>query len=260
MTNRLESRGVSQANWRNTKITKERDMPYRRTYGKKPAYRAAAKKSYKRKASTNYGTMALDAIKGYALKKLKQKLGLNTESKYIDSTMSGLGTTATLAVGLDPIDGLAQGNTTLTRNGDSVRLTHLRIKGHVTVNALDTGTRQVRIIVGYQPKCPAATQLGASAILTTVTNINSPYASNLVGWQAIYDEIILVNPLGADDSTKRWHFEWHPENCHVRWTVADTTGTFANTEEGAIRVFIMADGASNFPNVTAYCRAYFVDN
>jgi len=69
---RLESRGVSQANWRNISFTNNTDMPYRRTYAygkKRPAYKKRA-----RKASTAYGTLALNALKGYALAKLKQKL------------------------------------------------------------------------------------------------------------------------------------------------------------------------------------------
>jgi len=61
---RLESRGVSQANWRNISFTNNKDMPYRRTYAygkKRPAYKRRA-----RKASPAYGTLALNALKGYA--------------------------------------------------------------------------------------------------------------------------------------------------------------------------------------------------
>lgn len=232
-------------------------MPYRRTYGKKKPYRSAAKKTYKRKSTTNYGAAALNAIKGFALKKLKQKLGLNTESKFFDATISGQVATTTLALACDPHDLLAQGNTTSTRNGDSVRLTHFRMKGHVTHNTLDAAATQTRILVTYQPEAPGASILAAASMLQNTSLINSPYAQNLAGLVVLYDEILITD---AQDTVARFEFDYHPLDHHLRWTTGDTTGAAANMNRGPMKVFIMTTSASNAPNVTAYIRSYFVDN
>lgn len=159
-------------------------MPYRK---KSTTYRR--RKTYRNAVLPSMGATAISMIKGYALKALKNKLGLNTESKYWDKTSSTTGA-ATLTLITQPQDLIAQGNTTTTRNGDSIRLTHMNIRGHIVHNAVDTAAGQTRIIITNQPVCPGTSQLAAASILQDVTNINSPYAQNLSGLQILFDKTL----------------------------------------------------------------------
>ena len=90
-----------------------------RRYASKKRY--VAKRKYAPKRSVSYGTQAINMIKGYALTKLKQKLGLNTEQKYVDN--SGVVTcTGTLVLKIQPPT-IAQGTHVDERVGAGVRIT-----------------------------------------------------------------------------------------------------------------------------------------
>lgn len=251
---RLESRGVSQANWRNISFTNNTDMPYRRTYAygkKRPAYKKRA-----RKASTAYGTLALNALKGYALAKLKQKLGLNTEEKHADtnSTTTATGTLASRIA--SPT--IPQGDSDSTRTGSQIRIT--RVDTRIVITPATAGTPTACRIIQIRHLQPTAPGLGN--ILEDTTRITSPLNEQIhnYGIQVLKDITVPVNNVTGGGSTI---VEWTHRGLsdHMVWAETDTTGLPSGTIKGLIATYWMLD--ANFsvaPVFEGTSRYWYVDN
>jgi len=220
--------------------------------------RRPAKRTYRKKKSSGITTgKAFAHLGGRALKILKSQLGLNTESKYLDTVTSTTCGAATLTAFQNPII-IPQGLTTVTRIGDSLRLTRMNIRGFITHNAADTAGQLVRILITYQPKSPGASILAASDMLQDVTNVNSPLAQNLSGLTVLWDKTFMtstnVNPI------QTFKYKYAPLNHHIRWGTGDTTGAQAALEEGCIRIFTLSHNGVNTDSCAMYTRVYYVDN
>lgn len=217
------------------------------------------KKSYKAKGKTvgGYIDKGISTISKYGLRILKNKLGLNTESKFLDIATTGT-FASTLGLGADLIDGIAQGLTPITRTGDTIRVTHVNLCMKIVHNTSNAYSCASRVIITYQPKSPATTQLGSSAVLTTTTNICSPYSMNLSGLNILFDKTYITS--FSNDMTCIFNWKYNPTNHHARWTIADTTGAAANLEEGALKLHLMDDQGTYHNTWQFFARVYYVDN
>lgn len=205
-----------------------------------------------------YAGKALTHLGASAVKTLKNKLGLNTENLYVDINSTTTLTTS-LAMQISPHEGITQGDTSSTRSGRSIRLTHWTYRGHIYHNVSNTAGSQHRCIITYQPMSPATTVLGASAVLQSQTNINSPYAINLAGLKILFDKTFVTS--SATNPIQKFKFKYSPLQHHIRWTSADTTGVLANVEEGAVQVFWFSNEVGvNYSTIYSYSRMYYVDN
>lgn len=203
------------------------------------------------------------ALMNIGIKQLKKKLGLNTENKNYDVTTGGAAA-ATLATHVNPLIGLAQGNTNTTRSGNGMRITHWSLKGQWENNVLNSAQQQVRVIITLQKSVVNTTSgVTPAQLMQDPTNINSPYNTDLEDVKVIYDRITVIKPqFSGQIAYNRFKFKWNPsyDDGHVTWTDADTTGAVANQVKGIIKCFIMTNAASNFPIFTTYSRIHFVDN
>lgn len=231
------------------------------TYRKRTAKKARAPK--KAPNWRSYAGKALTLASNSGIKALKKKLGLNTENKNWDASTGGA-TSATLATHVNPLIGLAQGNTNQTRTGNGCRITHWSLKGYWSNNVLNGFQQQVRVVITLQPKVVSTTSgVTPAQLLQTPTDINSPYNTDLQDVKVLYDKVMVIKPnYSGQIATNRFKFKWAPsyDDGHVTWTDADTTGAVANQTQGIIKVFTMTDQASNFPIFTTYSRVHFVDN
>lgn len=237
-----------------------RRKTYRRGgYRKKRYTRRGAKSSFWR-SGLKYGTMGLAKV---GIKMLKKRLGLNTENKYWDDVQLNTAT-ATLTAHSTPMANIAQGNTAITRNGNGIRVTHLKFKGSVQGIAANPNNQLVRVIVTYQKSDVDPGNFVSSAqILQFNNNIYSPYNSDLQGVKILYDHTFNIQPKVASAvTTVPFTFTWSPgyDEGHVTWTDADTTGSSTNMIKGLVRVFFYCDQLANFPVLNTYTRCHYVDN
>lgn len=236
-------------------------MPYRSNYQKTAPSRRKAysnKKRPVRRAGTSYGTMAVNAIKGWALTKLKQKLGLNTEEKYVD--VNGTTTaTSTLAQRIASPT-IPLGTDDNSRNGSSIRITRVHTCIHITAASAQTLPTVVRII---QVRNRAVDVPNVARILETTTRSTSPYnaESKELNIDILYDRSVTIAPKTAGNSSAVVEWTHQAMGDHMVWPTTDTTGLPADLNKGAIATFWMLD--LNFdvaPVFQATSRYYYVDN
>lgn len=221
------------------------------------------KRSTRPKTWRSYAGKALSLATTAGIKALKKKLGLNTENKNWDVTVTQT-TTAGLLQLLTPFAGIVQGNTNNARSGNGMRVTHLNIKGCVQGLATNANNQLVRLIVTHQKDdVDAGNFVTPAQLLQDSVNIYSPYNTDLQGVKVLYDETIRIAPtITSVITTIPISIKWDPsyDDGQVAWTDADTTGVAGNMTKGLVRLYVMADGLANFPTITLYSRTYFVDN
>ena len=228
-------------------------------YGNRKRRFTAKRRATKRRAtrSPSMGAQALALIKGYALTKLKQRLGLNTETKYVDT--SGVTTaTATLAARI-ATPTIPQGSTVGQRQGAGVRIT--RVDQRICVEAAAAATKgcQIRVItVRHRTAASAA----PGDILQVTTDISSPLHNNLAAnhIELISDQTYTLGHATAPNSTILIENSFSRPNWQMEWTDADTTGVAANLINGGITTFWMQDQVSTAPVYTSTNRCWYVDN
>lgn len=233
-------------------------MPYgKRSYKKRPTYR---RKSYRKPAPT-IASAALSAIKGYALKKLKNKLGLNTETKYLDTIQSSTALDTTFTGSSTAIT-IPQGNTTITRSGNNCRLTSYSARFSLKQNSAAVIGCRVRIIGYVQPRMQTAGAVfNANDVLEDSTaQLDTPYDMNTNGYNIIYDKTFDLPAPTSEGANKTIEFHYKPLSHEIEWNDTDTTGSAANLLRGNIRFLLACDAALSFPTYSCYTRIKFVDN
>lgn len=211
----------------------------------------------RRPARSNFGNSLVTALKGYALTKLKQKLGLNTESKFVD--VAGTTTaTGTLAARI-AAPTIAQGNTIGTRNGASVRISKVETRISIVAAAAATAPTNVRIIQVRNTRTGQATP---ADILETTTDFASPINNECAdnGITVLRDMVVPLGTATGGDGAQ--YVEWTHTGLsdHMIWPDADTTGTPAACIKGCISTLWMLDNVTTAPVFTAKSRYWFVDN
>jgi len=236
-------------------------MAYRRRQNR-GGYR---KKRYTRKGATwrTYAGKALSLAGKQGIKMLKKKLGLNTENKNWDVTATQT-STASMASFLSPTVNLAQGNTNQTRNGNGIRITHYKFRGVVYNDSGNTNYQRVRIVfVRQEVLQPVGDFVTPAQLMQDVTNIDSPYNTDLQGVKVIHDQTYMIKPYSTGTIAQTpVKIKWTPgyDEGHVQWSDADTTGATTNLTKGLIRGFFMTDQATLRPFIIGYGRVHFVDN
>lgn len=240
-------------------------------WAKKRRYAPKKKTATRKRArvpTKSLATQVVSAIGGYALKKLKAKLGLNTEKHYNTVATATFTPTTTLVKQIDMLtsSAIAQDNTAQGRAGQSVRVTKWRLNGTIDNGAANLLTTRVRIIICKNKGIGlGASDIVVADVLESTTDINAPHLIDPTADIAyLYDRTFFFDPSaqGGTAQTIPWEFVWTPLSHHLRWTVADTTGTAANLLDGLVSVFMMSDAftASNAPTLSIARQLYWVDN
>jgi len=227
-----------------------------RTYSNKKRYVAKRKYAPKRRTAS-YGAQAISLIKGYALAKLKQKLGLNTETKYVDN--SGVVTcTGTLVLKIQP-PVIAQGSAVDERSGAGVRITKVEQRLNILADAAATNGCNVRVITVRHLH---AGNPNVADILQQPSDITSPLHNNLKAnhIELISDRVYPVSYPGAGNPAVYVNNVYQRANWQLEWTDADTTGAVANMINGGISTHMMIDNVTTSPDITYTQRYWYVDN
>ena len=227
-------------------------------YGKRMAYRPKRRAPKRRRTSApSTGAALLAALKGYALTKLKQRLGLNTETKFVDVGGSATATTSLVTRIVSPT--IPQGSAVGGRNGAGVRVTKVEQRINVEANVAATKGCNIRVItVRHRHQGTPA----VADVLQLSTDISSPIHNNLAAnhIELISDQLHYVGPALSSNSSIQIINTFQRANWQMEWTDADASGVPANLINGAIVTMWMVDNVTTAPAFISTNRVWFVDN
>lgn len=226
-------------------------MPQRRTYRR----RNKARRQWKRKGA-QVGNMA------YTAYKLASKVAriVNSEVKFHDAqqTQTNIDTNGNV----HSLCTIAQGDGDNSRDGSSIKLAHLTIRGTLQGNANETSPTRVRIIL-LRGKGERGTTPTFATTLEDITNFDaivSPKSwNNKFNSKILYDKVFMLYPynVGNNGSTKYFKINMKLYG-HVKWETANTDGT--DIEDGGLYLMMISDEGTNMPNTTYYSRLTYYDN
>ncbi len=220
--------------------------------------RQRAKKNVKKTPWQEHGGALVDYLGKKGIDRLKGALGLNTETKHADATFStGVTGTVTQRCAFPTIP---QGDTPITRNGSSIRVTQIQWRVDFQAAAAATTGTQIRILV-VGNRNPGA--VASADLLTTSTNFSSMVDAqiNAHGLNVFSDEIITVGFKEASNSNVSWIKNLNVgDNWHAIYDDSDTAGAPASLLRGGIEVWWIADAISTAPSANGKARVWFVDN
>jgi len=221
-----------------------------------------------RSASSYAGKSVLQMVKSIASSDLttavlKKALGLNTETKWLDTIETNASTSST-ASSFSFALAIPQGDSCNSRQGNSVRLTSMIARLRIQANPAATTPCLVRVVF-FKVKENRGDNPTAATVLDSTTRITSSYnmgdSAAATGYTVLFDRTIQINVATSDDSTKLMVFKYNPLQHHLKWSSADTTGNYANLQDGYIRGFIMtSETGANTPSYWLDQRIKFVDN
>lgn len=228
------------------------------SYGSRKVKRSGKRKSV---AWYNKKYSAKDVAK-LALKKATYLTKLiNVETKFADTSGTQLVTT-TAATVLTP-SSIAQGDTTATRDGASLKVKSMQLR-YTIDNTQSTDRDNLFRVIVYTQDQVNQSPMNPTDILQVGTNLRSPYNMNKAGYTILEDKIVnLSGTTGGTGGPLKYYgtFVWKPENFHVKYNTTDTAGTVTNLERGLIRVAIFQDTiASTGATFSFYNRVRFIDN
>jgi len=209
--------------------------------------------------------MALATISGFALTKLKQKLGLNTESHWLDTVETNVATTSSALTMAYPYV-IPIGDTVNSRTGRSVRVTSYKVRGRIQANTAATSGCLVRILfVKWKDIRGRSTGLIGSDFLDDPARITTQYnmgdTADATGYTVLYDKTFSISINGQDGDTHQFNFIYKAPNFHLQWESTDTTGAQASLMSDTVRGYIYtSEAGANTPNYWCDHRCRFVDN
>jgi len=227
-------------------------MPYRRRYKRGYGRRRRRYNPYRRGNPLTYGAIAKKVLNDVSWLKGKVSL-LNTEVKRHDfssfGTIQQFSGTATFV----PLTNIAQGDSEVTRDGNSLKATSLHIRVGLG-QAATAAEQRIRIMV-----C----QLKKAGEAPTITDVLETPAANLDSWRNIDKSRDLkmlsdkTYSMPADGQTSERHIQYNFKiSHHIKF---DNTND--NSQQyGAIGICIMTDEPTNRAGFNLASRFRYVDN
>lgn len=223
-------------------------MPYKRRYTK-----YSRRSNYRRRPraparSIGYGDITRKVMQDVAyLRSL-----INVEFKHLENVNSA---TSSTTAALILLNGMAPGDTGETRDGQSIRMKSVLMRGTILVNPSATATvHRTMLFLDTQPNGAAP---GIGDILDTATNVLSPInISNGSRFKILKDLFhnvdVAANPIITFQKFVKLGF-------HTKYN-AGTAGTIADITTNALYILHMSSEATNTATFNYYFRSRFIDN
>lgn len=225
------------------------------------------KRKLKRKVPTNK-----------SLNRKIKRIQNDIELKYRDVYSASTDITTTAALTL--LNGLSQGDTTITRTGGQVRLTSVHIKGTVTADPANLSSDQYRMMLVWdgQTNGAAPTLSGNVTSILDVTTITDPLIapynySAMDRFKILMDKRVIINRRVVADNdpatgaTTEYQAIVKPFNKKfklgriVRYAVNSSTGTITDISTNSLYFIVVGNvaPASVNPSIQFSSRIYFKD-
>lgn len=235
-------------------------------YKRYPKRRGAKRRQAAKKPSTwtDLAKKVALGLSGSALIALKGKLGLNTETKYIDTSTVVYTATTTLAFAASNLTTpIVQGSASNQRSGATCRMTSMSLRGEIVQSAGNLVPGSMRVVIVNWGR--SSNNDAPGLVLQDTTQIYSPRnLDSTVPFTILMDKSYYYQPTAAGDAilTRPFSFDYKPKNHHISWTDADTAGTAANCINGLVTIYIFCSTftAGNVPTLTFWQRVKYVDN
>lgn len=190
----------------------------------------------------NYG------LKAYKIATKIAKL-VNVEVKHLDTTVSG-GFNSTGIV--NSLNTMAQGDTNITRNGDSIKALSIHGKGFLSVGSDDS---IVRVMLVLDKQCrgaaPAVTDILESASVTAHQNLD-----NLRRFKILDDKLFRV-----ETNLEKQPFEIIQTFPNLHLYYSDGDADAAALKDNALFALVISDtDPATDPQVNVVWRLSFTDN
>jgi hypothetical protein len=178
---------------------------------------------------------------------------INIETKFFDYAVNTTYTTTSV----NHLTNMAQGLTSTTRVGDSIKLQHIEFSASVVTNVASAGAR-VRITLVRDLMCQGTVFIGSDLYQDTssqpATIVSAFKFNEKDRFSILYDEVLTVcNGTFAQSS-----YYSAPHAGHVKYL--GTTATNPSIGNGALFIAITCSEAANVPTVSAYCRVMYTDD
>jgi hypothetical protein len=176
---------------------------------------------------------------------------VNVEEKYIDVTQT---ITLSAAWQLQLLNGVTLGNTSITRNGQSIKLSGWEFKLFLTINAANTAPQSARIVVFIDKQSNAAAPTATDVYPATSSSFRT--VGSIQRFTILYEKWLVLTPSnvsGLIDSLSR------ELTNHVEYNTGNA-GTIADIVSNSIYVMAYSDAGANFPALVTSSRITFIDN
>lgn len=185
---------------------------------------------------------------------------INIETKFLDTQQSS--TTISTTGTVFPVSEIAQGLTSTTRVGDSIRLQHFELRGRCTISAT-ANTSLLRLLVvrdldGYGT-APTVTDILETAT-PAVSAPLAPYRFNKrQRFSILFDELFgLVGSAAYDGNSEEVFSFMTSHQGHILYLGA--TAAAASDGKGSVYVVAVSDEGTNTPSIAFTSRILFTDD
>jgi hypothetical protein len=182
---------------------------------------------------------------------------INIETKFLDTvqTSTNINTTGGAIV----ISEIAQGLTSQTRVGDSLKIQHIEVRGRVNVNPAAANSL-LRVLV-LRDLDGAGTPPATSDVLELTGAVSAPLSPykfrNLQRFSILYDEVFHMQ--GTVQGTAGIPFVFSSAHAgHILYL--GTSAAAASDGKGTLYVLAVSDEATNTPSLAFYSRILFTDD
>ena len=183
---------------------------------------------------------------------------INTEEKFIDTTLSGSTSRAGSVQYLVPV---AQGDNISDRTGDSIKTQSLYVQGYVFFNTASTTPQTARLIVFRDLQNLGTAPVGSDLIQSAGTGFATTAPYNFVNgkqltkrFSILYDEFITL-----DSSNQTGIFSFNT-NADKHTFYRGTTAASTDAAAGAYYYCVFTDASTNVPTYAISTRVVFTDD
>ncbi len=185
---------------------------------------------------------------------------INTEFKLKDTVELGLVIVDGVGV-IKQLTNVAQGDTNVTREGNSIKIVSIYTKFMFHINA-SASSSQVRcmLILDTQTNGAIYTTDDLLESVANLTSLISPRnTDNAHRFRVLYDKMVVLNQnITAVSSTTRFLKVYKKVDLHMRY--ATNVGDITDLTQNSISVLLISNEATNTPTVDINFRLRFLDN
>lgn len=192
----------------------------------------------------------------------------NVERKYKDTAIANTAQTTTPVITL--LNGMSQGDTSILRQGDSVKFLKLSIISNVQHNSIGNASQWLRYMIVYDRQPNGAIFTHANLLDSTTSPFSFRQLDYKSRFSILYDRVIPVTSGGGNASVLikktinlvrylKKSRKYKIYNNHTDYGLGNA-GTIADISTGSYYLFTMADTATNGAYIGTQCRMRFIDN
>lgn len=224
-----------------------------RAHGRKRLYRRRRGRRENPYRKTKWGKGDFIKYAGYAYTALKIAKGLkklvNVEMKHYDKNSTGQNMTD--AGTIYTVNDVSQGDTDLTRDGDSLKNQSVQIKIQCNANSNQQNNGRVIVFWDKENKTSATTDL-----LETADPFSFKAYDTRFQTKVLWDKRIVFSSTAVENGQIHTFDINLPLGAHTQFEAGTTT---INT--GALKILFLSDqNATNYPTYSVYSRLLFTDN